>query len=205
MTRPNRTERGDERETLSIRRQVLASIGILVARYYRQTWVGRQLMGKDVWFFSHRLLMAAAWALTLLALVAVVVELGGWTSLAPSKNPHAVIGAVCVALCFVQPVMAFFRPHPDAGRRYLFNCAHWVVGNVANILASEDTNLTGPNLTPQRPSFASLEHWNVLQLTCSFVRDSLQACASFWPWTWRRPAYPTGPVTCWWPTSSSTR
>lgn len=27
-----------------------ASIGILLARYYRQTWVGSQLCGKDLWF-----------------------------------------------------------------------------------------------------------------------------------------------------------
>lgn len=27
-----------------------ASIGILLARYYRQTWVGSTLCGKDMWF-----------------------------------------------------------------------------------------------------------------------------------------------------------
>lgn len=27
-----------------------ASVGILLARYYRQTWVGTSLMGKDLWF-----------------------------------------------------------------------------------------------------------------------------------------------------------
>lgn len=27
-----------------------ASIGILLARYYRQTWVDRSLCGKDLWF-----------------------------------------------------------------------------------------------------------------------------------------------------------
>ena len=27
-----------------------ASSGILIARYFRQTWVGKQLMGKDLWF-----------------------------------------------------------------------------------------------------------------------------------------------------------
>ena len=27
-----------------------ASMGILFARYYRQTWVGKQFMGKDLWF-----------------------------------------------------------------------------------------------------------------------------------------------------------
>lgn len=27
-----------------------ASIGILLARYFKQTWVGSQLCGKDQWF-----------------------------------------------------------------------------------------------------------------------------------------------------------
>lgn len=27
-----------------------ASVGILLARYYKQTWVGHQLFGKDIWF-----------------------------------------------------------------------------------------------------------------------------------------------------------
>lgn len=27
-----------------------ASLGIVLARYYRQTWVGTTMMGKDVWF-----------------------------------------------------------------------------------------------------------------------------------------------------------
>lgn len=27
-----------------------ASVGILLARYYRQTWVGTTMMGKDLWF-----------------------------------------------------------------------------------------------------------------------------------------------------------
>jgi hypothetical protein len=27
-----------------------ASLGILFARYFRLTWVGKQFMGKDLWF-----------------------------------------------------------------------------------------------------------------------------------------------------------
>lgn len=27
-----------------------ASLGILLARYYKQTWVGTTIMGKDLWF-----------------------------------------------------------------------------------------------------------------------------------------------------------
>jgi hypothetical protein len=27
-----------------------ASCGLLLARYYKLTWVGQQIMGKDLWF-----------------------------------------------------------------------------------------------------------------------------------------------------------
>jgi hypothetical protein len=29
---------------------LIASIGLLLARYYKLTWVGHQIMGKDLWF-----------------------------------------------------------------------------------------------------------------------------------------------------------
>ena len=30
---------------------ISASIGTLLPRYMKKTWVGKQLMGKDMWFF----------------------------------------------------------------------------------------------------------------------------------------------------------
>ena len=29
---------------------IAASMGITIARYFRQTWVGKTIMGKDLWF-----------------------------------------------------------------------------------------------------------------------------------------------------------
>ena len=31
-----------------------AGTGMLFARYFRQTWVGKQIQGKDRWFQAHR-------------------------------------------------------------------------------------------------------------------------------------------------------
>lgn len=139
-----------------------ASLGILFARYFRLTWVGRQLMGKDLWFVVspaspylhrslfqfvtyyvcyvtrqfHRILMVLTWALTLVAVVLIFVELDGWTSVPISTNPHSLIGMIVTVLAFIQPIMAYFRPHPGTPRRFIFNWAHWLVGNSAHILAS---------------------------------------------------------------------
>ncbi|XP_076166775.1 putative ferric-chelate reductase 1 homolog isoform X2 [Ptiloglossa arizonensis] len=106
-----------------------ASIGILLARYYRQTWVSSQLCGKDHWFAWHRFFMILTWSMTLAAFVIIFVELGEWSS----EVIHASLGLATTILAFIQPFMAAARPHPGAPRRPLFNWAHWFVGNAAQI------------------------------------------------------------------------
>jgi len=109
-----------------------ASIGILLARYFKQTWVGSSLCGKDIWFAWHRICMVLTWVLTLAAFVIIFVEIKGWSQ---ADNPHAILGVITTALCFFQPIGAFFRPHPGSKRRPLFNWVHWLGGNLAHIFA----------------------------------------------------------------------
>ncbi|XP_020280985.1 putative ferric-chelate reductase 1 homolog isoform X2 [Pseudomyrmex gracilis] len=108
-----------------------ASIGMLLARYYRQTWVNSQLCGKDHWFAWHRFFMVLTWSMTIAAFVIIFVELGTWST----ETFHASFGLATTILCFIQPFMAAMRPHPGAPRRALFNWAHWFVGNIAKICA----------------------------------------------------------------------
>uniref|UniRef100_A0A2H8TDL1 Putative ferric-chelate reductase 1 n=1 Tax=Melanaphis sacchari TaxID=742174 RepID=A0A2H8TDL1_9HEMI len=112
-----------------------ASIGIVVARYYKQTWVGGSCCSKDLWFGWHRLLMMFTWILSLAGSACIFVELGEWVS-GPSQT-HALLGVVTTVLAFFQPIFAAFRPHPDSSKRPIFNWIHWLVGNAAHIFASE--------------------------------------------------------------------
>lgn len=109
-----------------------ASIGILLARYFKQTWVGKSLCGKDIWFAWHRICMILTWALTLAGFVIIFVEIRGWSMV---ENPHAIFGTITTVLCFFQPIGAFFRPHPGSKKRPWFNWSHWLLGNAAHILA----------------------------------------------------------------------
>ncbi|XP_054279295.1 putative ferric-chelate reductase 1 homolog [Macrosteles quadrilineatus] len=111
----------------------LAPLGIVLARYFRQTWITTSVCGKDVWFAWHRLLMLLVWLLTLAGAVVIVAEVGGWVSSASVL--HALVGVLATLLCFIQPFMALCRPHPGASNRPLFNWAHWLVGNVAHLCA----------------------------------------------------------------------
>ncbi|XP_072391895.1 putative ferric-chelate reductase 1 homolog [Diabrotica undecimpunctata] len=108
-----------------------ASLGIILARYYRQTWVGTTIMGKDMWFAMHRFFMVLTWLFTMAAFVLIFVELKAWSP----NNTHAILGTVTTILCFFQPIGAYFRPHPGTSKRPIFNWAHWLVGNSAHIIA----------------------------------------------------------------------
>ncbi|XP_022837537.1 putative ferric-chelate reductase 1 homolog [Spodoptera litura] len=109
-----------------------ASLGILLARYFRQTWVGKQLGGKDIWFAYHRIFMVLTWLLTVVGFILILIEVGGWST--TGDNPHAITGIVTVIMCFIQPIGAYFRPHPGTKTRPIFNWAHWLLGNSAHIL-----------------------------------------------------------------------
>lgn len=111
-----------------------ASVGILLARYFKQTWVGSQMCGKDQWFAWHRICMVITWMLTIAGFIIIFVEIRGWSSV---DNPHAILGVITTVICFFQPIGAAFRPAPNSKNRPFFNWAHWLGGNLAHILASE--------------------------------------------------------------------
>ncbi|ALC41304.1 CG8399 [Drosophila busckii] len=106
------------------------SLGIIFARYFKQTWVGSQTCGKDQWFAWHRMLMVTTWTLTIVAYILIWVELkrAVW-------HAHSIIGLITVILCFIQPIGALFRPGPNDKKRPYFNWGHWLGGNLAHILA----------------------------------------------------------------------
>ncbi|KAF0292622.1 putative ferric-chelate reductase 1 [Amphibalanus amphitrite] len=111
-----------------------ASLGMMLARYFKQTWVGRKVAGLDLWFVAHRNLMVLTVLCSLAGLVCILVQLEGWTSTPTSVNPHPLLGIICIALAFVQPFMALFRCAPTASRRPVFNWLHWLVGSAAHLL-----------------------------------------------------------------------
>jgi hypothetical protein len=52
-----------------------AASGMLVARYYKQTWTSVRPMGKDFWFRFHQTFMGLAVLLTLIAFVIILAAL----------------------------------------------------------------------------------------------------------------------------------
>ena len=100
-----------------------AASGMLMARYYKQTWKSVKPLGKDFWFRCHQGFMSLAVIMTLIAFFVILAALKGapFEPEALAKNPHAVIGIVCIILAVIQPIMAYFRPHPGTSNRYYSN------------------------------------------------------------------------------------
>jgi hypothetical protein len=89
------------------------------------------------YFLNSQICMASTWALSLASLILMWVEKGveplSWASV--EKNGHAAVGMAAYVLAFIQPFMAFFRPHPDNKNRPIFNVAHLSVGMSAILLS----------------------------------------------------------------------
>ncbi|XP_045117607.1 putative ferric-chelate reductase 1 homolog isoform X2 [Portunus trituberculatus] len=111
-----------------------ASCGIIVARYFKKTWLKSRSCGIDQWFHLHRFFMGLTWSLVIAGVVLILYYLNGWKDLDSRNTEHAILGVVSTGLCFIQPFMALCRCSPTHKRRPVFNWLHWFVGNSAQIL-----------------------------------------------------------------------
>lgn len=98
-----------------------AACGMLLARYYKQTFMSITPLGKDLWFRLHQFFMGLSVLLTLSAFIVIVMALQvkPFDLDAIKENPHAAVGIVCIICAFIQPIMAYFRPHPDTNSRHV--------------------------------------------------------------------------------------
>ena len=96
-----------------------------MARYYKETWREVRPAGKDLWFRLHQVTMTSAVLMTTVAFVVILVKVGFFPYFKVGFFPdffieqsaHPVVGALCILFAFVQPIMAWFRPSPDSGKR----------------------------------------------------------------------------------------
>ncbi|XP_042321648.1 ferric-chelate reductase 1-like isoform X2 [Sceloporus undulatus] len=109
-----------------------ASIGVIIARFFKPVWPSLLLFGEEIWFQVHRVLMMTTVFLTSASFVLPFLYRGGWSEQA---GFHPYLGCTVMALAIVQPLMAGFRPPSQAPRREIFNWLHWSTGTTARILA----------------------------------------------------------------------
>uniref|UniRef100_A0A8C1I7X6 Ferric-chelate reductase 1b n=1 Tax=Cyprinus carpio TaxID=7962 RepID=A0A8C1I7X6_CYPCA len=94
------------------------SAGVIMARYFKPNWPERNILGQKVWFQVGAL------------------DSNQYCILYPQRaGIHPYLGCVVMALAVIQPVMALFRPAPDASRRYIFNWMHFGTGTAVQVVA----------------------------------------------------------------------
>lgn len=116
---------------------LLVSTGILVAQFCKTAWPDTKIAGKALWFVIHSSVMALATVLTIVAFILILVYTKGkWI---PKTNEveyaHSITGILVICFAMIQPIMALFRPQPQAPRRFIFNLAHGFVGYSALVLS----------------------------------------------------------------------
>ncbi|XP_059169378.1 putative ferric-chelate reductase 1 [Physella acuta] len=114
-----------------------ASVGIVAARYYKPVWK-YSLCSQKAWFLIHRFSMVIVFCATAAAFVIIFVKEKEWSYIDVEGKKflegHPIMGVIVMALTLINPIMAFFRPHPGTAKRPIFNWAHWFVGTAAHIL-----------------------------------------------------------------------
>lgn len=114
-----------------------ASVGIVMARYFKPMWPDTKICGIAVWFLFHRLCMMSAATCTIAAFIIIFIHTGEYFT--PEEGTvrflHALFGTFVTFLVILNPIMALFRPHPGEPKRPIFNWAHWGVGTLAYNLA----------------------------------------------------------------------
>lgn len=64
-----------------------ASIGIIMARYFKPMWTTKKACGQKIWFQVHRALMLCAMFITIIAFILILVHRDGMF-ITPEKLPH---------------------------------------------------------------------------------------------------------------------
>ncbi|XP_072024044.1 putative ferric-chelate reductase 1 isoform X2 [Amphiura filiformis] len=114
-----------------------ASVGIVMARFFKPMWPDTKICGVAVWFALHRTFMVMTFLCTVAAFIIIFIHTGYYFT--PDEGLprflHALFGTIVTFCVILNPVMALFRPHPGEPRRPIFNWAHWFVGTGGHTLA----------------------------------------------------------------------
>ncbi len=84
-------------------------------------------------FQLHRMAMIITWCLTIISFAVIFIDLDGWTD----PYPHEIFGMIATIICFVQPIIAMFRPNVSSPKRKYFTIVHLTCGSIVYGLASK--------------------------------------------------------------------
>uniref|UniRef100_UPI00398EF1E2 putative ferric-chelate reductase 1 isoform X2 n=1 Tax=Pristiophorus japonicus TaxID=55135 RepID=UPI00398EF1E2 len=89
------------------------SIGMIIAKFFKEIGGTKKILGKNIWFQLHLSLMLLTVAITIIGFVLIFVHVKGWSY---SAGNHPLLGCIVLGLTLIQPTVAIFRPAPDHKR-----------------------------------------------------------------------------------------
>jgi hypothetical protein len=115
---------------------LFASIGIVMARYYKDMWPNNSIIGEKVWFILHVSCQIMCFLCVTSAFILIFCQIGGYSnSLQDPYTAHPILGIITFSLAFINPFIAAFRCKPNHPKRPIFNVIHFFVGTLAYVLA----------------------------------------------------------------------
>lgn len=109
---------------------LFSSIGMLLARYYKDFYKTRRLCRTRIWFAFHRPLMITTFLLTLIAFIIILSD-QNWHWIDKDETLefiHSLFGITAICLAFLQIFVALFRCKKDNCYRFIFNYMHSTFG-----------------------------------------------------------------------------
>lgn len=129
---------------------VLASTGITIARYYRDTF---SHITPKFWFFLHQPLMMTVTTTSVIAFLLILSQLN-WSWVSRSDGTvefvHSIFGILAIIFAIMQVTFGLLRPSSNSQYRFIFNNVHRATGISAFLCAITSlflgVNMEGMNL-----------------------------------------------------------
>ncbi|VDP76212.1 unnamed protein product [Echinostoma caproni] len=113
-----------------------ASVGVILARYYKDMWPNSGLLGQHVWFQAHRILQACCVILTCIAIILAFIYCEGYSKASVSPYyVHPILGLIVLVLALLNPIISFCRCDVNNPNRPWFNWIHFFIGTFAHVLS----------------------------------------------------------------------
>ncbi|XP_052776929.1 putative ferric-chelate reductase 1 homolog [Mya arenaria] len=117
---------------------LLASLSLVLARYYKQQWPMGKVCDRRVWYQAHKVLILVTFSLVLSGFVIIWVKTRGLSKMRGAttvQHAHPFLGVVIMGLTFINPLMAFLRPNTGTLNRPVFKYIHGFIGTIVYVLA----------------------------------------------------------------------
>ncbi|VEL08478.1 unnamed protein product [Protopolystoma xenopodis] len=113
-----------------------SSVGIIIARYYKELWPNSGLIGERVWFQLHRLFMLICVGLNILGIILAFAFCNGYSRVTAYPNYiHPILGLIVFILSLINPFVTLCRCYSGDPNRPWFNWIHFLIGAIAHVLA----------------------------------------------------------------------